>query len=115
MMNIVGTDISMVRGDSETMTISCTNSQTNLPVPFVTGDTVYFTVKEDAKFTQKKLQKIVTAFVDGKAIINITPQDTKNLEFKNYVYDIQLTAYDTTVKTIIPISVFAVEKEVTYE
>lgn len=64
-MQITNTNLAMVRGDSEILTVSCTDS-TGVAMPFVTGDTVYFTVKEKSSFTQKKIQKIITTFTDGK-------------------------------------------------
>lgn len=113
-MRINGTTISMIRGDSESIIVSCKDSNGN-PVPFKEGDTVYFTVKETVNTEVKMLQKVITEFEDGKAIIDIKPEDTKHFRFQNYVYDIQLTRADGTVTTIIPPSKFKVKGEVTYE
>lgn len=40
-MTITGTKLSMVRGDSESITVTSSR-------PFTAGDTVYFTVRESA-------------------------------------------------------------------
>ena len=64
-------------------------------ISFVTGDTVYFTVKRSSIVDEIALQKIVTEFnEDGNCIIEIAPNDTKDLEFRSYVYDIQLNRLD---------------------
>lgn len=113
-MKIDGQNISMTRGDSETITVAMFNED-GTPHPFVTGDKIYFTVKEFATHTDKIMQKVITVFDSGNAIIEITPNDTKLLPFKSFVYDIQLTRSNLTVTTIVPISNFEILKEVTHE
>lgn len=113
-MKVNGTDLAMIRGDSESITLSLKDGET--VISFVPGDTVYFTVKRSAIVDDIALQKIVTEFnEDGNCIIEISPDDTKNLEFRRYVYDIQLNRFDGTVTTIVPCSKFVVLKEVTYD
>ena len=106
-MTITGTNISMTRGDSESVTVTCS-------VPFDTGDTVYLTVREDVE-SPIAMQKIVDTFGgDGQAVIGIEPADTEGLDFGDYVYDIQLTRADGTVTTLVKVSKFTLEEEVTY-
>ena len=112
-MTVYGTKISMVRGDTESITINMTED--SVPKSFVTGDIVYFTVKEHARDTAKILQKIITAFTDGAAVIPITHADTKDLEIGNYVYDIQSTFANGTVTTLVSMSQFVLTAEVTYD
>lgn len=112
-MIVTGTKISMTRGDSETITVSIRKDGEDIPL--VAGDTVYFTVKNDANTEDKVLQKVVTEFDDGKAIIEILPGDTKHLPFTEFVYDVQLTKTDGGITTIIKPSKFIVGEEVTYE
>lgn len=114
-MKIEGTDISMIRGDSESLTISCSNEKGE-KIPFVAGDIVYLTVKKSAINVEKAFQIVVTAFTeDGNAIMAIHHNDTKDLSFGIYVYDVQLSKLDGTVKTLIPLSKFVLEKEVTHD
>ena len=113
-MEIQGYDISMIRGDTETIKVSCKDAQGE-DVPLEDGDTLYFTVKSSINTEEKKIQKIITEFPDGVAYINISPADTKSMGFASYYYDIQLTRKDGTVKTIIPPSKFTIKREVTYE
>lgn len=99
-MKVIGTNISMIRGDSETILVSCMDVNDS-PIALVNGDLIYFTIKERITSTANVLQKIVSTFQDGKAYISILPNDTKNLYFKKYVYDIQLTRADQSVTTLV--------------
>ena len=113
-MEIQGYNITMIRGDTETIKVSCKDAQ-GVNVPLKDGDTLYFTVKTSISTEEKVMQKVITEFTDGIAYINISPDDTKSLSFRTYYYDIQLTRADGTVKTIIPPSKFTIKGEVTYE
>lgn len=131
-MKIQGTNISMIRGDSESINVYCEDAKGN-SMPFVEGDMVYFTVKKSTNTEEKTLQKIITEFADnvtitkmvngvpttkiinGVAILDILPQDTKQLKVSGYYYDIQVNKANGTVKTIIPPSKIIIEAEVTYD
>ena len=113
-MKIKGTNISMTRGDSEAIKVTVKDTLGNV-IPLVTGDTIYFTVREYVMSTTKVIEKIVTEFDDGEALITINPQDTGNLKFTSYVYDIQLTKEDGSVKTIITPANFTITGEVSYD
>ena len=113
-MKIQGYNIVMIRGDTESIKVSCQDAQ-GVDVPLEDGDTLYFTVKTFVGTEEKEMQKVITDFPDGIAFINISPDDTKLMSARNYYYDIQLTRADGTVKTIIPPSIFAVKGDVTYE
>lgn len=113
-MEIIGTNISMIRGDSESITIFLKDSFGN-SLPFEDGDTLFFTVKDNINTDKITLQKIITTFQDDTAVIGINPEDTKGLRFKEYVYDIQLNRAGGYVKTIIPPSKFTIKGEVTYD
>lgn len=112
-MTITGTNISMIRGDTEGITVTCTED--GVARSFVTGDTVYFTVKKTVSETAKILQKIITSFTNGKALIDISSADTKTLDAKPYVYDIQIVFANGTQKTVIGPATFEITDEVTYE
>jgi len=120
-MKVTGTTLGLRRGDSDSITLACfTDAAPPVAIPLVIGDTVYFTVKTSPYTDIKILQKIITSFVDGKAVIPFLPIDTKMLDGKNYVYDVQVTFSDATVRTIIPpatdsVAYFNILPEVTYE
>lgn len=107
-MTVNGTNISMTRGDSESIRVSLSNST------FSPGDKVELTVRREPTHPTKLIHKTVTEFEDGKAVIRIQPEDTGAIPFGSYVYDIQLTRADGTVYTIIKPSTFSVLTEVTY-
>ena len=107
-MKIQGTSISMTRGDSESITVRITQGE-----GLTAGDRIDFTVRQSAE-EPIELQKTVTEFPDGDAVIVLRPEDTTPMEFGSYVYDIQLTRADGTVQTIIKPSKFKLEQEVTY-
>ncbi len=114
-MRISGTKIRMIRGDSEAMTVILRDADHN-SIPFEDGDTVYFTVKENSHTAEKLVWKKIQSFSnEGIAHIDIDPEDTKDLNYGRYVYDVQVTFKDGTVKTIIPMSSFTIEDEVTYD
>ena len=106
-MTITGTNISMTRGDSESVTVKCSD-------PFMTGDTVYMTVREDAE-SLVLFQKTVEQFgAEGEAVIPIEHDDTEGLEFGDYMYDIQVTRADGTVTTLVKPARFTLTEEITY-
>jgi hypothetical protein len=89
-MRINGKDIYVTRGDSQIITIIHYDENHN-PVKFISGeDTVYFTVKTSAQTVQKAFQKTIINFtLEGEAVVQIDPEDTKDLRFGQYVYDVQ--------------------------
>lgn len=113
-MILNGTHITMTRGDSETITVNMRNRDGE-QVSFVDGDIIYMTVKDNLKTDEKIFQKMITEFTDGKADIDILPEDTSDIRVKSYVYDIQLTREDGSVTTIIKPSDLTIEGDVTRE
>ena len=119
-MRVNGTDIYMTRGDSETFRVSLFDKIIDAKRYFVNGDIVYFTVKTSTQTQTITIQKIITEFEDGEAIVHITPEDTKGLKYYTYVYDVQMVkgANEESlggVTTIIKPSKFIIEEEVTYD
>lgn len=112
-MKINGFNIEMTRGDSDSITVSCTKD--GISHDFTAGDIVYFTVKKSIYDSVKVIQKIITEFADGKAVIPILPADTRDLSFSTYVYDVQINFFDGSVNTVIPPSSFTILPEVTCE
>lgn len=109
-----GTNAKMRRGDSDSIEITGLN--------LVHGDKVYFTVKDSIYSAEKRLQIPITEFTaEGDAVIPIRPTDTKDLNVRDYVYDIQVNFANGEVLTIIPPnpslppSKFTLTGEVTYE
>ena len=109
-----GTNARMRRGDSDSIEVA--------GLSLVHGDKVYFTIKDSIYSTEKRLQKIATEFTEtGNAVIPIEPSDTKSLNVRDYVYDIQVNFADGEVITVVPpepslpLSKFTLTGEATYE
>lgn len=113
-MIINGTDLKMIRGDSESITLTIENED-NTPYKFQEGDIVYFTVRLRATSKDIVFQKIITYFPDNEAIIEIQPEDTSGLRFTEYLYDIQLTQFNGRVKTVVPVSTIEMLEEITHD
>lgn len=78
-------------------------------------DSLYFTVKQRYIDTEPVLQKTLddmTVDNDGTYHFTIEPADTDSLQYKTYVYDIQVT--QAGVKTTIAKGDFVVSEEVTF-
>jgi hypothetical protein len=110
-MKIIGKNVVMTRGDSETLTVRRFDKDGN--VPFEPGDELTLTLRETVTSPTVSLSKTVTEFTDGKAIFAFAPADTRGLSFRTYVYDIQLTESDDTVTTIVTASNWNITAEVT--
>lgn len=113
-MIVDGNNIKMIRGDSETISISFVGKD-GKPMSFSEEDIMYFTVKRSVNTKRIAIQKIIRDFPNGELRIDIEPSDTSDLAYGDYVYDIQFNKHDGTVKTIIPPSAFVIGGEVTYE
>ena len=109
-VTINGNDVHMIRGDTEQLVVTCQFSD-GTERPFEAGDTVTLTVAWPMGPTV--LQKRVTDFVEGAAVISIAHADTNELAPAAYRYDVQLTTRDGTVATIIPPAKFVLEGDVT--
>lgn len=107
-MTVSGTNLSMVRGDTETIRVSVAGYD------LVAGDKVEFTVREDAS-SPVVIHKAVTDFMDNAALIYIENEDTAKLPFGDYYYDIQLTHGGGRISTVVKKSKFKLEEEITYE
>lgn len=112
-MIVNGTDLSMMRGDSDTLTVSCMEGEA--PRPFIPGDTVDLTIKYSTADERPVLRLTATEFAGGNAVFAFAPEATKGLLSGDYVYDVQLTAADGRVCTIIEPSGFVLRGDVTSE
>lgn len=113
--SINGTDISMTRGDTLKVTIALTkDGEEYTPIE---GDVIRFAVKSPKMFCDKgeyvdaepRILKEVP--IDTMTLV-LDPEDTKNMEFGTYVYDMEITFTDGTVDTFITESKFRLKPEV---
>lgn len=107
MFRVVNNNITLIRGDSATISLSIQNADgseyTILPT-----DSVTMMVR------QTPTSEVVISKTLDNGVLNITPADTSNLPFGSYVYDIQIVHADGWTDTIIPVHRFDVLQEVTY-
>lgn len=106
-------NMSMVKGDTASFNVAVEID--GVDTPLVAGDTVYFTVKKSTTATTKILQKTITSFTNGEAVITLAAADTSTLQVGSYVYDIQINFVSGDVKTIVEPSEFELTGEVTYD
>ena len=107
-----GLNMSMFNGDDESFTFAL-EYDTGVAIPLVTGDSVVFTVRTSIDAGSTTLQKTITSFTAGEAVITIDAADTTSLTIMTYIYDIQVTYLDGSVKTRVPPSSFTILKGVT--
>jgi hypothetical protein len=104
---IKGTEISIIRGDSATINLNIKDKVANEEYVLDSNDIVRFSVKKDIFDNDIIIQK---EFHDNQILL--THEDTKDLEFGEYVYDVELQFQDGQRDTIIPPSRFILLAEV---
>lgn len=106
MVKIQGTTIYMTRGDTATISLSIKDDNKN-EYDLMVGDEVVFSMKKSLSDENYLIQK---TFKDKEIVIE--HEDTKELSFGEYLYDVQLTFSDGKVATIITPSKLVLEGEV---
>lgn len=108
MLSVKGSDINLTRGDSAYFNIEITQQDGSL-YERVEGDKLVFTVKRsynsDFEYIQKELE--------GLSIV-LAPEDTNELDYGTYWYDVQLTTSDGSVYTVVGPARFVMREEVTF-
>lgn len=64
------------------------------------GDVVYFTVNNELEKENPLISKEIREFVNNKAIVRLTTEDT-NIALGTYWYDIQVNTADGRVDTVL--------------
>ena len=99
--------MSMIVKDTGTFTVDIENYVLD------EGDEVVFTINTGRELENPIIQKRITTFNNGKAIVSLTTQDT-NVEPGDYLYDIQFNSADGRVDTIVGPARFVFEGGITY-
>ena len=100
-------EIHLTRGDTARLNVNLKNTVTKQPYEVQNDDVVIFTVKKDYN-DEPLIEKNNT----GAANFHIKPEDTRDLEFGKYKYDIQVRKVDGDNYTPIADKVFVITKEV---
>lgn len=98
-------DVELTRGDTAHFDVIITQPD-GTAYEFAAGDSLKLTVKKDVN-GDVLIQKAVE-----NTEIDLAPEDTKDLEFGAYVYDVELTTASGDVYTVVPCSRFTIGKEV---
>lgn len=115
-MKVDGTNLSMIRGDSESITVAINDEMGDNIILKSIEDTIYLTIKLNTTVEEKVLQKVINTFnPDGAARIEFTHDETKNLPYRSYKYDIQWVDKNGKVRTLVAPSLFTIEPEITFE
>lgn len=109
MLTIVGTTITLTRGDSAYIALDLTYKNGEDYVP-ADGDTIRFAMKKTVNDMLPPL--LLINIPTDTMILHISPEDTKNLAYGQYKYDIQLTTASGDVDTFITMATFNVTEEI---
>lgn len=112
---ISGTSITLTRGDTLKVLISI--SKNGQPYTPVQGDAIRFALKHKTMNNKQTAYKdtqplIIKNIPINTMILQLEPNDTKELDFDTYVYDIQITFSDGTVDTFITEAILKLTPEV---
>lgn len=97
----------MVVKDTGTLTLSIKNYVLD------SGDEVIMSIDKERENKNPLIQKRVTEFTDGKAVITLTAEDT-DVNPGDYYYDIQVNTADGRVDTVVGPAKFKFEGGMTY-
>lgn len=106
--NVKDTTITLTRGDSFAADIGIFQPNGHPYIP-TEGDQVRFAMKKNVKEEEVLILKEIPI---GTMRLVLEPEDTKDLDFGNYVYDIQLTKSTGEVDTFITKSTLILTEEV---
>lgn len=111
--------MAIIRGDSGGFDFTVKQKDSEGEVTdytLVTGDVVTFTVKKNTKETNHDalIQKIGYVIDTSKVHFDIDPEDTEDLKYGKYYYDIEFVRYDGYTDTLIPPTLFTIKEEVTF-
>ena len=106
--SIVGTNITLTRGDTLKALISITDHE-GMPYTPKQGDQIRFAMKRNVTDPEPLVLKVIP--IDTMTLV-IDPEDTKSLDFGTYKYDIQITTADGEVDTFITPSNIKITEEV---
>lgn len=106
--HVSGTDIELTRGDTFKRTLVLTDAEGN-PFTPAEGDKIRFALKKKVKDETVLINRVIP---NDTLLLKIEPEDTKELPFGDYVYDIEITYSNGDVDTFITVSKFKLTEEV---
>lgn len=113
MLKISGTKISLTRGDSAYITLHI-NMSDGSPYEVQENDIIKCQVRDKVNDGNLIFEGTIEK-INDEIVWHIRPEDTKNEEVTNYVWDAQIELENGDVFTFIPTSAFRLMDEVTME
>ena len=109
MLVITDNEVRLTRGDNADIIVQIKDLNGDT-YELQEGDKLLFTMKRNCKTDIIVIQKDITS----DQVISIEHDDTKDLDYGTYYFDIQCTLADGNVYTVIEPHPFIIEKEVTF-
>ena len=101
-------NITLTRGDTFIATVNLFDKD-NEPQTLQEGDAIRFALKMDYDDETVLIHKDIPI---DTMVLYLAPEDTKDLEFGSYVYDIQVTFANGVIDTVMPKKQFIIAEEV---
>lgn len=101
--------IEIIRGDTVHLEVKITDQNEN-EYQLQEDDKLVFTLKKNCSTKDILIQKNIDL-----SSFTLSHDETKNLSYGTYVYDVQLTQSNGDVTTVIPPDKFIVKEEVNFE
>lgn len=108
MLKVVNNSISLTRGDTATFRLQIKN-QDGTDYEIADDDQVLFTIKKATNTEEIIVQK---SAINNRIVI--MPEETSNLSYGTYYYDVELRRPDGFVATVIPPHALKLTEEVTF-
>lgn len=112
MLTVRGTNITMNRCDSVYITVTVRKND-GTEMELGEGDTLYFAAKRKATDKDYAIAPKPLLNENGHGVLELCPEDTEQLEFGTYIYDVQLVTAGGTVSTVIKPSQLVIEESIT--
>lgn len=108
MFSVKNNKITITRGDTGRVKITLYNDLGEEYTP-EENDVIRFAAKKNYSDEEPAIFIVIP---NDTLTLEITPEDTKSLEFGNYVYDLQITFADGSVNTFVTKASLRIEEEV---
>lgn len=108
MLKINGTTITLTRGDTLRASLEILDAEGNTYTPS-SGDTIRFAMKKSYSDSECLIEKQIP---NDTLLLSLDPEDTKDLAFGSYVYDIEITFESGAVDTFVDKATFRISEEV---
>ena len=108
-------DIEIIRGTTYIRSLVITDADTDEEYILADDEKLIFGVKMNAESTEYNIQKTLTSAdrTDSGYLIELSPEDTQDLPFGHYHYDVGLQCADGNYYMIIECSKFNIHRAIT--